>query len=125
MNDATRDKKRWTPSEDAILRTFYPLGRADKVARLVGRTERAVEVRAGRLEISAPPRVRTADRERRKDLEVAPMAVDPTARPAPVAVAKPRGPAHSDGPATLHPNFKFTTCPSPAAALRTNTHSTY
>lgn len=123
MTDERRGTNpRWTPAEDEILRRFYPTGEIEKIVRMTNRARRSIDTRADRLKVVCTVNTRIAERERRKDLETAPMEPPVPATPAPVVIKKPRGPADVAGPATFHPNFKFTECPSPPPALRTNTH---
>ncbi len=121
----------WTPEHDAILREWYPQHGAAKVAELTGRNVRAVTSRASHLKVKCEVVVRWLSHggpkgkgpARQRYLENLPIGQQPEHTAPSVTLKKARGPAHQDGPATYHPNFKFTRCPSPTPALRTNTHS--
>jgi hypothetical protein len=117
----------WTERELAIVRTQYPsLGR-DRIAEMLGRTRRAVGSQARLLGVRCEVDVKAMNRSA---LPKAPEPVrlvrrEVVLRPSSPKPVVPRGPAHSDGPVSYHPDFKFTRVPTPPAAFRTNTFSAY
>lgn len=122
----------WSEAEKAILRAVYPIRGVAGVQESVNRSVASITSKALKLGIACEVCVQHLHPEKRasKGTKASLMPRRDLigaggAAPAPVAVKKARGPAHVDGPAAYHPNFKFTVCPSPGTALRTNTHSMF
>lgn len=125
----------WTKKEDDIVRKQYPDNGARAVAAMLkGRGYKSVSARAAKLGVQCKVDVRWAtgitpardnSSRRRKDLENLPIQPQPKRVEPTVSVKKARGPADQPGPATYHPDFKFTRCPSPPPVLRTGTHSQF
>jgi hypothetical protein len=129
----------WTAEEDAIVRKHYPANGGKKTtAMLPGRSAKAINARAALLKVPCDITLRWANHGgpnkagtnkaaggRKKHLENIPIGQQPERVAPTVSLKKVRGPADQPGEATLHPNFKFTSCPAPAPVLRTNTFSQY
>jgi hypothetical protein len=107
---------RWTDDQVKTLRREYPRQGVQAVARMLGLDAERVRSKVWALRLKCE--VRPAPVRPSRSNEVAQAGVAPSVR-----IARVRGPADMDGPVSFHPNFKFTRCPSPGAALRTNTHS--
>lgn len=130
-----RTRYKWTDEQLATLRALYPTGGVRIAAEKTGQPTGAVRSMASCLGLKCTQRPPYKAREgtslsrrdlrrQRKEAKAGKALVAPARSDARVVqVKKVRGPADQDGPASLHPDFKFTRCPSPSLALRTNTHS--
>ena len=116
----------WPESELAILREHYPTKGGAFVAAMLGREPKDVQRTASRKKVS-------------RDFPEKPVKCKATTRNGRVFKPKPpgpsravaalrRGPAYLPGEVDTLPRsvgFKFTSCPTPPPALRTNTFSVY